>query len=216
MTPGWPIMRMDVYRTKHSIGLKGSIAISKRDWSELKPAIIAKFPWNTSTPATSRARVKIVRENGALLGYVGPLTRDMNNKKMATKPEEALVLDIVRTWDTKQTAARIRVAVPNESYPFIGLEQQSTYWDFRACNAGPEGKGSALADSGYMELIAFSKIWTIKKLEDSTEELHAEWVDDNDTRISLQTFTDSAMSRIWMRPARLSNDISLALMLERF
>ncbi|KAG8989085.1 hypothetical protein FRB94_014683 [Tulasnella sp. JGI-2019a] len=106
----------------------------QQDWSKLKPAIITKFGRNTPAPTTSRSRVKAVRRNGTTLGYIGPLTRGTTNQGVVTKVEEALVLDIVGEWDTQH---HIRLAVPNESYPFLGLEEYTTgYWDFRACNAG--------------------------------------------------------------------------------
>ncbi|KAG8997609.1 hypothetical protein FRB93_014067 [Tulasnella sp. JGI-2019a] len=104
----------------------------KQNWSKLQQAIIVSFPW----PTTSRSRVKAVLANGLFLGYVGPLARESANI-MVTKAEEALILDISKTWDAQQTAARIRLAVPNDSYPFIGLELHSgDIWGFRACNAG--------------------------------------------------------------------------------
>ncbi|KAG8989083.1 hypothetical protein FRB94_014681 [Tulasnella sp. JGI-2019a] len=156
------------------------------------------------------SRVKAIRPNGVLLGYVGPLTRETNNHKWVAKAEEALVLDILKSWDTQQAVARIRLAVPKESFPFIGLEEQPGYWDFRACNAGPEDKGRAQADSPNTGHAASSKIWTVKKLADSTEELQAEWTDDAGTRTPLQALTNSPPSvYLWMRTAQGANEESV-------
>ncbi|KAG9023189.1 hypothetical protein FRB95_013425 [Tulasnella sp. JGI-2019a] len=192
----------------------------QQDWSKLKPAILISFPWETPdpetpAPVTSRSRIKAVGRDGAFIGYVAPLVRDDDTRPMVKKPEEALVLDIPRAWNNTQQTARIRLAVPNESYSFLGLEPRpGSYWDLRACNAGPEGEGRAQANTGK---AASSKVWKIKKFDDSTEELYAEWIDDTGAKISLHPFTNSIPTKwIFMRTTPLNTDMFVKLILERF
>ncbi|KAG9023401.1 hypothetical protein FRB95_013136 [Tulasnella sp. JGI-2019a] len=112
----------------------------KQDWSKLRPAIIAKFPKSKSSKAvTSRSRIKAVRENGIVLGYVASMARAINHKLVA-KADEGLIMDIPLR-DTQQTAAYIQMASHGAVYSFVGLEvayyhDSNEHWNFRACEAG--------------------------------------------------------------------------------
>ncbi|KAG9002380.1 hypothetical protein FRB93_011497 [Tulasnella sp. JGI-2019a] len=175
----------------------------KRDWSSLRSAMITKFRRNeivpTATAATfglrleamSRCRVKVIKKDGALLGYVGPPARE-EIINVVTSEEEALVLDIPKGWGTQEEGAHIRMVVASEAYPSIGLHINSDKdWDLRACEAESNVvEGRAHADVGPIAHLASSKVWTIKTLNNSTEELRALWM--NDTGRTLSPFLDFA------------------------
>ncbi|KAG9032801.1 hypothetical protein FRB95_000967 [Tulasnella sp. JGI-2019a] len=190
----------------------------KQDWSKLQPAIVKKFPRNTAT--TTRSRVKVFEGSGKMLGYLGPLGRSSIHNRVA-KAEEALVLDIPRNM---QLVDRIRLTASSQAYPFIGLEavlESATdhHWNFRACEAGQDGssfKRRAQADADTPARPASSKIWTIKKPDDSTEELAVEWIDDTGAQISLRALTNTPPSNyVWLRATPRDTDTHLKLILER-
>ncbi|KAG9037597.1 hypothetical protein FRB95_004817 [Tulasnella sp. JGI-2019a] len=64
-----------------------------------------------------------------------------------------------------------------------------------------------------------SKVWSIKKLDDSIEELCMEWIEDTGARIPLQAVTPSASAspgQVWMRKVPKGAEESVKLILERF
>ncbi|KAG9023186.1 hypothetical protein FRB95_013422 [Tulasnella sp. JGI-2019a] len=156
----------------------------------------------------SRCRVMAVRGNGEVLGYLSPLQPSGCNH-FVTSPDAALVLIIPKVWDKNQTLARIQIAAHNEAYPFLGLEKQNDYaWILRACAAGPDSaliKGRTPADIINVNLHASSKIWTVKILGGSTEELCAEWV--VDTIVSLKALANPRLpvSTRWRDPKHIGD-----------
>ncbi|KAG9021267.1 hypothetical protein FRB95_002500 [Tulasnella sp. JGI-2019a] len=136
----------------------------------------------------SRCRVRVIKGNGVVLGYVAPPARS-GWCFIVTSTEQALVLDIPTLLDTNQTGARIKMAAHSEVYPFLGLEQyNSEHWYLRACEAGPEGnvfKGLAQADTTHETWPASSKVWTVKALGESIEELCAQWISDTGAQVPL-------------------------------
>ncbi|KAG8990931.1 hypothetical protein FRB94_013013 [Tulasnella sp. JGI-2019a] len=128
----------------------------------------------------SHCRVKVVRVNGQSLGYIPPPDRS-SASFLPVSSENALVLDIPKVCYTNQTLARIRMVAQSEAYPFLGLEEHNVIlWMLRACKAGwePHSGKRTWVDSEYGEQSASSTIWTVKTLDDSTEELCAVWIDD--------------------------------------
>ncbi|KAG8995573.1 hypothetical protein FRB93_001077, partial [Tulasnella sp. JGI-2019a] len=95
----------------------------RQDWSRLRPAIVIEFRQSKLAPiapaaasgprlvansSVSRSRVKVVRGNGAVLGYVSPPTRE-GHATVVASADQALVLDIPKVWDTRQKVAHIRI-----------------------------------------------------------------------------------------------------------
>ncbi|KAG8995596.1 hypothetical protein FRB94_003533 [Tulasnella sp. JGI-2019a] len=83
----------------------------RQDWSSLRPAMITKFRRNRFVPtapaaattgarvnSVSRSRVRVVRGNGAVLGYLSPPTTQTHATVVASV-DEALVLDIPNVWN---------------------------------------------------------------------------------------------------------------------
>ncbi|KAG8991973.1 hypothetical protein FRB94_012114 [Tulasnella sp. JGI-2019a] len=129
----------------------------RQDWSSLRPAMITKFRRNKLVPTApaatgvprmvakdfvSRSRVRVIKGNGTVLGYVSSPTTQAHATVVASA-DEALVLDIPNVCNTQQRT-HIRITARNGiapgPYPFIGLENFSgKHWRFRACEEGPEG-----------------------------------------------------------------------------
>ncbi|KAG8992017.1 hypothetical protein FRB94_012042 [Tulasnella sp. JGI-2019a] len=83
-------------------------AAVRQDWSKLRPVLLEKFlPNRTPRNSSSRARVKVARHNGGVLGYMSPPTPG-NMIALVSNAEEALVLDIPGAYGT---VATIRMVV---------------------------------------------------------------------------------------------------------
>ncbi|KAG8995583.1 hypothetical protein FRB93_001087 [Tulasnella sp. JGI-2019a] len=215
----------------------------KKDWSRLRPEMITEFRQSklaSTAPvaasgsrlvakgSVSRSRVRVVRGNGTVLGYLSPPTREPHATVVASA-DEALVLDIPKVWDAQQNVMHIGIVSPTNDnnripYPFVGLEScyNADHWRFRACEEGPEGsvfKERARADTKTDVQEASSKVWSIKKLDGSIEELCASWMNDSGTRSSLQaTIPPPSASplQVWMRKSVKGAEESVKLILERF
>ncbi|KAG8980322.1 hypothetical protein FRB93_009281 [Tulasnella sp. JGI-2019a] len=186
------------------------------DWLKLRPALMDRFIKNS--------RVKVVRGNGAVLGYVAPPTSGAHGAITASA-DQALVLNVSRALDTRKTVTMIRmVGHTNSPFPFIGIESlKDEYWDLRACEeVGPEGTKfhrRARADTTTLAQVASSNVWLIKKPDNSTEELCMEWTEATDARTPLQAVTSSSTTspkELWMRKVILGGEESVKLILERF
>jgi len=209
----------------------------QRDWSTLRHAMIKKFRRNKfahSAPAvavgprlvepssTSRARVMMVKDNGVVLGYLSPPKQNAY-ATIETKPEDAVVLEVPTIKQSSQspvTLLRIATSEKTEvSHPFYGIEGHGDWFDLKACDAGRDGavfKGHAQALTTTAAPVAVSKVWSIHKLDDSTEEIRAQWPDDNGNQISLQAVNYPSTQDIWMRQSPIGSQETLKLVLERF
>ncbi|KAG8991075.1 hypothetical protein FRB94_012875 [Tulasnella sp. JGI-2019a] len=129
----------------------------KNDWSRLRMAMLDMFRQNALAPTApaaaacprqaasspiSRCRVKVVRGNGTVRGYVPSPTREALATVVASA-DEALVLDIPKSCDTHPNVTHIKIAAPTNGndrilYPFLGLENygHGDHWRFRACEEG--------------------------------------------------------------------------------
>ncbi|KAG9027246.1 hypothetical protein FRB95_007963 [Tulasnella sp. JGI-2019a] len=196
----------------------------KQHWSKLRPVMMEKFlPDRMTYNSRSRARVKAVRANGAVLGYASP-PEPQGYINLSAKAEDALVLDIPREYPGQQTAFAIRTVTrsPDQAvpYPFIGLQSISdSYWIIRACEEGPGGGRRTLANTAHPEYPASSGVWLVRKPDSSTEELYAEWTNDAGGRVSLQAATYADLTPpfdCWLRVTVPSGEESVKLILERF
>ncbi|KAG9037091.1 hypothetical protein FRB95_006946 [Tulasnella sp. JGI-2019a] len=149
----------------------------KKDWSLLRPAIVEWFKQNKVTVDESaaacgrnsgyvggqvdKARVKVVRANGTVLGYVAPLAAGGGYLSLVTTTAEALVLNIPKEYAKRKAAATIQTVVGGVSDPYLCvISSDDGYWYF--CPSQNEKTYE-------------SRVWSVKKLGDSTEELCAEW-----------------------------------------
>ncbi|KAG8984031.1 hypothetical protein FRB93_006824 [Tulasnella sp. JGI-2019a] len=97
----------------------------RQDWSRLRQAMVTKFrqsklvPTSASAAASgpqvasssvSRSRVRVVRGDGTVLGYVSPPNPTAHITVVASA-DEALVLNLPKVCDGQEKAARIRIAV---------------------------------------------------------------------------------------------------------
>ncbi|KAG9022375.1 hypothetical protein FRB95_014876 [Tulasnella sp. JGI-2019a] len=235
----------------------------RQDWSRLRPGISqssGKASWllllqqqplalvcRIASSPVSRSRVRVVRGNGTVLGYMAR-PRQQGHLTVAVSADEALVLNIPDGLDKQQEAAHIKMASCNSDipYPFLGLENyKGDYWVARACEKGmypsiyfefsapfveiisssrigPEGsvfKDRSRADTNSVPQEASSKVWSIKKLDDSTEELCIHWLEDTGVRSTLQAMIPSASEspiKLWMRKAVKGSEELVKLILERF
>ncbi|KAG9024817.1 hypothetical protein FRB95_010985 [Tulasnella sp. JGI-2019a] len=211
----------------------------RQDWSRLRQAMITKFrqsklvptapeaasgPCLVASSPVSRSRVRVVRGNGTVLGYISPPGPWTHATVVAS--DQALVLDIPNVWDEKQEPGHIKISACDSNivaYPFLGLENwKGDHWIVRACEEEPEGsvfKERARADTNSAVQEAASKVWSIKKLNGSTEELCMHWLEDTGGRSCLQavipSVSDSSI-QLWMRRAPIGSEESVKLILERF
>ncbi|KAG9024824.1 hypothetical protein FRB95_010992 [Tulasnella sp. JGI-2019a] len=182
------------------------------------PAAAASPRVVTDTPV-SRSRVRVVRGNGMALGYVSPPTT-AGHATVVASADKALVLDIPKAQNAQQST-HIRIMARNGintvQYPFVGLENYGggEHWRLRACEEGLEGsvfKERARADSTTVAHVASSKVWSIKKLEGSIEELCMHWLEDTGVRSCLQAIIPSASNLpigLWMRKAPVGSEESV-------
>ncbi|KAG9024825.1 hypothetical protein FRB95_010993, partial [Tulasnella sp. JGI-2019a] len=128
-------------------------------------------PRMLANSSVSRCRVRVVRKNGTVLGYVSP-PKTEDHPTVVTSVDDALALDIPR-MDTQQNAAHIRMIARDDNnnipYPFLGLESYHTsygyHWRVRACERGPEGsvfKERARANTTNPVQEASAKVWSRK------------------------------------------------------
>ncbi|KAG9008754.1 hypothetical protein FRB94_012978 [Tulasnella sp. JGI-2019a] len=184
----------------------------KQDWSKLRPIMMEKFlPIRTAFHLRSRARIRVVRGSGVVLGYLSPPVRDTYPKVVA-KADEALVLIVPTECAARQVANNIKTVTRNDevsAYPFIGLETYGSFWIIKACEEGPEGsvfKGRTRADTTRSELMAASKVWLVKKLDGTTEELYSEWIEDSGGMCPLQFLLFSSTASVeWGGPSERPN-----------
>ncbi|KAG9024818.1 hypothetical protein FRB95_010986 [Tulasnella sp. JGI-2019a] len=202
----------------------------KQDWSRLRQAMVTKFRQSKLVPTTSGAasgphRVRVVRGDGTVLGYVSPPNPTAHITVVASA-DEALVLNLPKVCDGQEKAARIRIAASDSdvvAYPFLGLENwKDDHWIVRACEEGPKGsvfKERARADTHNVPQVASSNVWSIKKLDNSIEELCMHWMEDTGSRSGLKAMIPSASNSpiyLWMRKAPVGSEESVKLILERF
>ncbi|KAG9038173.1 hypothetical protein FRB95_002613 [Tulasnella sp. JGI-2019a] len=217
----------------------------QNSWSNLRQAMIDRFPpmelvpdapaaalapdLALSSPA-SRCRVLVVRCNGSVVGYMGPLALH-GDSYMQKSPDGALTLDVPIERRTHQGGFLIRLLPPGQqsvAYPFLGVTYHGDQWQFRACDSGRPGKvfnDRARAYTSIGGAVAASKIWSIKvdKSDTTTEELCIQWIDDKGTHIPIVTCTrpenvnsESGSGAFWMRKTLESRHEPLRLILERF
>ncbi|KAG9025373.1 hypothetical protein FRB95_010233 [Tulasnella sp. JGI-2019a] len=214
-------------------------------WPKLRQAIIERFPPMPLIPnapaaapvlgsaplsPTSRCRVLVVRGNGIVIGYVGPLAL-YEDTVFQKSPDGALILDVPVLQQSQEARSLIRMLPPSQqavAYPFVGVECHGSFWNLRACDEGrPEKvfKGRAGAYTPRGVVVASSRIWSIHvdKTAGLSEELCMEWVDDNDKSAPIQVCTrtshidsESAPMTFWMRKSLLDDEEPLKLILERF
>ncbi|KAG8852695.1 hypothetical protein FRB96_008551 [Tulasnella sp. 330] len=161
----------------------------KRDWSTLRPAMIKRFRQDKAAKnSASHARVMLVKDNGLVVGYVGPLPA-AGHMEVQAEPEGALVLDIPNGQSSQQTGDLIRLAGSgDDSHPFAGIERFNNLWILRACDQGRDGeifKGRTRAISDTASPIAASKIWIIQKVDEAVEELRIQWKEDDGSECML-------------------------------
>ncbi|KAG9002869.1 hypothetical protein FRB94_003552 [Tulasnella sp. JGI-2019a] len=213
----------------------------KQDWSSLRPAMIANFrrnkgvptapmagsSWMSATPPataiprpaaiSSRCRVKVVRGSGAVAGYITrPTQGDL--MRIVASAEGAHVLEIPKVWDTNPTLVRIRTAAHIDDHTFLGLEKgwgNPPSWNLREWPEGSVLDGGAQVDTTNVTLAG---VWTVKTLDDSTEELCPEWIDNKGARVSLQvSFCSFDPTHVWIAKKPPNSGYELVkLILDRF
>ncbi|KAG8980320.1 hypothetical protein FRB93_009279 [Tulasnella sp. JGI-2019a] len=216
----------------------------KKDWSKLRPAMMMTFrqggeipnapsaaagPRPLSNSFKTRCRILVVRGNGTTVGYLGPLAQKGDSVFQASAVG-ALLLDVpIIQPSQKPSLLMIRMLAPRSemaAYPLIGIEFHRGYWNLRACDEGYSGtvfRGRTRAYTVTAAPVASSKVWSVSKLDSSTEELRIEWTDDNGTPTPIvpgtyaHTIDSTAEPKtFWMRKTLGSSEEPLKLLLERF
>ncbi|KAG9029366.1 hypothetical protein FRB95_005373 [Tulasnella sp. JGI-2019a] len=77
----------------------------QRDWSKLKPAMIEKF---MASKSSMRCRIKVVRRNGGVVGYLSPPTSSSLSVHVVPS-DEALLVDISEVQGAQPLVARIKI-----------------------------------------------------------------------------------------------------------
>ncbi|KAG8991215.1 hypothetical protein FRB94_012687 [Tulasnella sp. JGI-2019a] len=108
----------DVWMANYAYGCLSGDALSwfndldaevKKDWSKLRPAMFAWFTQSSvAASPPSRCRLRVVKGNGKVIGYVAPPTAG-HNVKVAASAQGALVLNIPRVWNTQNALAHIQM-----------------------------------------------------------------------------------------------------------
>ncbi|KAG8988517.1 hypothetical protein FRB94_000649 [Tulasnella sp. JGI-2019a] len=194
----------------------------KKSWSKLRSEMMGKFKECRSP--MMRCRVKVAGENGMVHGYLSPPVPGTHS--IVTTVDRALIVDISNVTDAQREAIRVRMVSPSDdkrtSYPFLGLEFRTHWWDYSACKEGLGGavfKRRVLSHSTVVPPIAASRVWKIKKLDATTDELCPEWMEDTGVVISVQPMLRPSTMQLFMyretHPGYQGEDIPVVLILER-
>ncbi|KAG8859716.1 hypothetical protein FRB96_004290 [Tulasnella sp. 330] len=188
----------------------------------LRAPAAAAAPLQPAPSSTSRARVMLVKDNGVILGYLSPPVSD-GHSTIQAKPEDALVLNVPVLQSSERPVTMLRMAASEEateSYPFYGLEECADHWRPRACEKGRDGevfRGRAPALTAHPERLASSRIWSIHKIDESTEELCAQWTgDDGSQKSTTGIYHPGYKTLFWIRQAPASMESRVRMILERF
>ncbi|KAG9009194.1 hypothetical protein FRB93_005690 [Tulasnella sp. JGI-2019a] len=218
---------------------------TKDSWSKLRQAMIERFPpmelvpgapaaapvpGLTSSNLASRCRILVVRGNGNVIGYVGPLC-PRSDTIFLKSPNGALLIDVPILQHPRQPGSLIRMLPPSQqaaAFPFVGVECHGNFWNLRACDEGRSEKIFNCRARAYTPTgaaVASSRIWSLQidQNDGSIEELHMDWVDDKGVAVPIKAFTYpkhidsvSASKTFWMRTGACGDEEPLKLILERF
>ncbi|KAG9027756.1 hypothetical protein FRB95_007415 [Tulasnella sp. JGI-2019a] len=191
----------------------------KEDWSKLRPIMIEKF--KQSRASASRSRIKVVKQNGTVPGYLS--RPHPAHAATVVSADEALVLEASRAQDTHVARVKMLNCSNSDTFPFLGLEIQDGWWELKACDAEPEGsvfKGRGRADTTTEPMHpASSKIWTIKKIDGPNEQLCPQWIEDG-AKIPLYPILRPKTLQIFMyrdpHQSNGHNDEPVSFILEHF
>ncbi|KAG9022438.1 hypothetical protein FRB95_014782 [Tulasnella sp. JGI-2019a] len=182
----------------------------KKSWSKLRSEMMGKFKECRSP--MMRCRVKVAGENGMVHGYLSPPVPGTHS--IVATVDRALIVDISNVTDAQREAIRVRMVAWSSGLTggttalvrkvIILLPTVAPTCPkclvLRIGLGGAVFKRRVLSHSTVVPPIAASRVWKIKKLDATTDELCPEWMEDTGGVCIAQDLRQSWLNkRIWRK-----------------